>query len=149
MERVRSGLSQCVPASVLVLLPVLLLAGCGGTGKGVSEFSDQVVKGKVVLASGKPLTKGKVVFSPQQEPMMPLQGKLGDDGSFTLTTGGMAVGVSHGKFRVSVEPEGYVAGSRKVPKNLQFPAKYLNDQTTDLEATITTDTTELPTFELK
>ena len=110
--------------------------------------SNQVVKGKVLLGNGKPLTRGRVVLTPKQEPMLPLFGDLGPDGSFTLKAGGFIVGVSHGDFLVSVEPPGYVAGSRAKPKNLAFPARYL-DPENGLTATIAPETSELPPIELK
>ena len=103
----------------------------------------QVVKGKVLLGNGKPLTRGRVVLTPKQEPMLPLLGDIEPDGSFTLKAGGFLVGVSHGNFLVSVEPPGYVAGSRAKPKNLAFPARYL-DPENGLTATIAPETSELP-----
>ena len=127
--------------SACLLLPILLVlgivqSGCGGGRDGPSGTgANQVVKGKVLLASGKPLTRGRVVLTPKQEPMLPLFGDIEPDGSFTLKAGGFVVGVSHGNFLVSVEPPGYVAGSRAKPKNLAFPARYL-DPENGLTATI-------------
>jgi len=132
-----------------VAVTLLLVTGCGGGEPSQVPLSGQVVKGKVVLASGKPLSKGKVVLWPQQEPMMQIMGKIESDGTFTLKAAGVAVGVSHGDFLVTVEPEGYISGLTAKPKGLQYPAKYLNDQTSGLKVTITPETTELPTIELK
>ena len=127
-----------------------MLAGSGGGASVAKQTNSQEVKGKVVLANGKPLAKGTVVLWPQQEPMMQLQGKVQPDGTFTLKAGGLSVGVSHGDFLVSVEPEGYVSGFTVAkPKGLQYPAKYLNDQTSGLKVTITPETSELPLIELK
>jgi hypothetical protein len=143
-----------IARSACLLFPILLALGsaqpgCGGASSApAGAGSNQVVKGKVVLASGKPLTRGRVVLTPKQEPMLPLFGDIEPDGSFTLKAGGFVVGVSHGDFLVSVEPPGYLAGSRAKPKNLAFPARYL-DPENGLTATIAPETSELPAIELK
>ena len=127
-----------------------ILAGCGEDDGVAKPINSQEVKGKVVLANGKPLTKGTVVLWPQQEPMVQLLGKVQPDGTFTLKAGEVSVGVSHGDFLVSVVPEGYVTGFVPAkPKGLQYPAKYLSDQTSGLKVTITPETNELPVIELK
>jgi hypothetical protein len=110
--------------------------------------ANQVVKGKVLLDNGKPLTKGRVVLLPDQEPMLPLYGDLNPDGSFTLKAGGLVVGVSYGQFRVSIEPGDRNLSGRGKSKSAPFPAKYLSTDN-GLTVKITADTKELPTIELK
>ncbi len=135
------------------LLPLILAmasagSGCGdGSNAASAPLVEQTVTGKVVLANGKPLSRGQVTLIPLQEPFMPLYGTLKPDGSFTLGAGGVGTNVSHGEFQVSVEPLDYRAGTK--PKGLPFPAKYLNETTSGLKATITPETKELQTIELK
>ena len=133
-------------ATVIASLAVLMCSACGGRTQPV-EFKTQVVTGKILLASGKPLTKGRVVLLPKQEPMLPLYGKLQPDGTFTLSAGGLGAGVSHGEFQVSIEPDGYFPGSKNKPKGLPYPPKYI-DSDNGLNVTITPDTKELPPITL-
>ena len=140
-------------AVAAILLLALPIAGCGeSTEQKTIDLKDQVVTGKVQLAGGKPLTKGRVVFNPVKESDEPLYGKLDRTGSFTLSPAGLGLagkglGVTHGEFRVSVETDNYLPGVK--PKGLNFPAKYLDPATSGLTATITADTKELPPFVLK
>jgi hypothetical protein len=132
----------------LILLLVIGPFGCRGANEPTAVgLKDQRVTGTVVLAGGKPLTRGRVVFIPLQEPFMPLYGKLGSDGMYTLAAGGIGTSVSHGEFRVCIEPPGYLPGVK--PKGVGFPARYLNESTSRLKATIDERTRELPAFELR
>ena len=80
-------------ASVRSLFPIMLALGIvqSGCGAGSSAPSgagaNQVVKGKVLLGNGKPLTRGRVVLTPKQEPMLPLYGELEPDGSLQIMYG--------------------------------------------------------------
>ncbi len=133
--------------AVLASLAALMFSACGGRPQ-PAEFKKQEVTGKILLAGGKPLTKGRVVLLPKQEPLLPLYGKLQPDGTFTLSAGGLGTGVSHGEFQVCLEPEGYFPGSKNVPRGLPYPAKYL-DHDNGLNVTISPDTTELAPITLK
>jgi hypothetical protein len=145
-----------VAAAGFALLLALPPAGCGGgAGPVPAVFKDQIVTGKVVLAGGRPLTRGRVALQPLQEPFGFLYGKLGPDGSFTLSTEGLSpaapagTGVSHGEFRVCIELDNYFPGSTARPKGLNFPARYLDPTTSGLTAEITPETKQLPPFVLK
>ena len=137
----------------VILAFALPAGGCGdGAEQKTIDLKDQVVTGKVQLASGKPLTKGRVVLTPVKESDAPLYGAIGRDGAFTLTAAGLGMagkgmGVTHGEFRVSVETDNYLPGVK--PKGLTFPAKYLDPATSELTATITPETKELAPFVLK
>jgi hypothetical protein len=149
--RVDFPMSRAAAAVGLAVLLGLPPSGCssGGPAPGSVQIVPRAVIGKVVHANGRPLAHGRVVLVPLQAPFLPLHGDLKRDGTFTLTAAGLSVGVSHGEFHVRVEPDGYFPGSRVKPKGLNFPAKYLDDATSGLKATITSDTQTLPTFELK
>ena len=149
--RIRPWRYLGVAAAVMLLAPPMI--GCGeGNGQKTIDLKDQTVTGKVRLASGKPLTKGRVVFAPAKESDAILYGKLGPNGAFTLSPGslgiaGKGLGVTHGEFRVSVETDNYLAGVK--PKGLTFPAKYLDPATSGLTETITPETKEISVIELK
>jgi hypothetical protein len=134
----------------LALAAFVPAAGCGGGGDPTPikvEIQHQEVKGKVLLPNGKPLTRGRVVLTPLQEPKLSLFGRPGPDGTFTLSPG-LGVGVTHGDFQVTVEPEPTLVGGRG-KKALPYPAKYLDSATSPLKVTITAETRQLPTIELK
>jgi hypothetical protein len=139
-----------VSARCFVLFALGLgVLGCGDAASvAPGAGAGQVVKGKVLLAGGKPLTKGRLMLLPKQEPMLPLYGELGPDGSYTLKAGGLMVGVSHGEFLVSIEPSGGGIGPGVKTKSLGFPAKYLSPDN-GLTVSINAETKELPPIELK
>jgi hypothetical protein len=147
LDHAAPGRKRRPAIAVLALILALSTHGCGESGPAPVPLKEQVVTGKVTLAGGKPLTKGRVVLFPLQEPFMPLYGKIKADGTFTLGAAGIGTSVSHGAFQVSVEPPGYHLGGK--PKGLTFPAKYLNESTSGLTATITPETKQLPTIVLK
>jgi hypothetical protein len=155
-EDAAPGRKRCLELAGMSLILALALspAGCGDAGSqsasnaaAVAAFKNQVVTGKVTLANGKPLTKGRVVLFPLQDPRMPLNGDIKPDGTFTLTAFGFGTGVTYGEFKVSVEPPGYLPGGK--PRKLAFPAKYLDSATSDLTVTINSETKQLPTIVLK
>lgn len=74
----------------LVLL--LLCVGCG---------ADVSVKGKVTFDDGKPLTKGRVVFTSMDSKYQAM-GSLDADGRFSME-GDTAAGIKPGEYRVSLQ----------------------------------------------
>ena len=148
IDRDRSRPRRPTAAVGLALLLALPAAGCGENEPKPIEYRNQTVTGKVVLAGGRPLTKGRVALYPLKAPVLALYGKLGPDGIFTLSVGGFRAGVTYGEFQVSIEPEGFSSLTSKV-KGLSFPAKYLDPAASGLTAKITPETTQLPTIELK
>jgi hypothetical protein len=147
-DRDPSGARRPAAGVGLALLLALPAAGCGEHGPKPIEYKNQTVTGKVVLAGGRPLTRGRVALYPLREPHLALYGKLGPDGTFTLSVGGFRTGVTYGEFQVSIEPEGFSSLTGKV-KRPNFPAKYLDPAASGLTAEITPETTQLPTIELK
>ncbi|MCZ2341268.1 MAG: hypothetical protein LC104_05660 [Bacteroidales bacterium] len=96
------------------------LVGCGGQAK-LAEFADlKPVKG-TVTHKGKPVVGGVVVF--QSEPDKPdflVNGEVGSDGSYTLTTvrlndrtGERKPGAPTGNYRITYTP---VSGDQTVGK---------------------------------
>jgi hypothetical protein len=150
IDRDRSRTRRPTAVVGLALLLALPAAGCGGNESKPIEHQNQTVTGKVVLAGGRPLTKGRVALYPLKAPFIALYGKLGPDGVFTLSVGGFKAGVTYGEFQVSIEPEGFSSVTSKVKRpNPNFPAKYLDPAASGLTAKITPETTQLPTIELK
>ena len=82
--------------------PVAMLAGCGHSD---SLPATQVyeVKGKVLLADGKPLSGGWIYFVPKGDLPITPSGEIGSDGTFSLVTGGSGEGAPAGEYKVRIE----------------------------------------------
>ena len=106
------------------------------------------VKGKVVLPDGKPLTTGSVVFVSASN-AAEFYGDIGSDGSFSMKTAA-GEGLPEGKYLIRLDAEASArvkAGSRKTT-NLPFPAKYADETTSDLTATVKPGDNQLEPFKL-
>ena len=95
-------------------------AGLAGCGKSDSLPVLQVydVKGKVLLADGKPLSGGWIYFVPQggDLPVTP-SGVIGADGTFSLVTGGSGEGRRPGDYKVRIEaPPSETDGKSRKPR---------------------------------
>jgi hypothetical protein len=115
------------PCALLSAL-VLFAAGCGGT-KLVP------VEGKVMMGN-QPLTKGEVSYHPdveggntQKYPDLP-RGKIGADGTYTLSTSGKP-GAPAGKYKVTVNPSaGEAPADYSIPKDVIEKSSTLPTTTT-------------------
>jgi len=98
------------------------------------------VKGKVVLADGKPLRSGNVVFVGIKT-QTTSSAALASDGGFAFK-GQSGDGLPEGEYRVLVEPSPgtQVKGSGvKAKLNLPYASKYTDEDGSDLKATVTPD----------
>ena len=78
------------------------LAGCGKSDRlPVLQVYD--VKGKVLLADGKPLSGGRIYFVPKGDLPITPNGLIGTDGTFSLVTGGSGEGAPAGEYKVRIE----------------------------------------------
>jgi len=109
---------------VYCLLPVCLcLLGCGGS----DDFPTAPVSG-IVTCEGKPLTGGRIIFSPMGDPDSALTGKKGigeiqPDGSYTISTYGNNDGAVVGNHQISFnftgsEEQPIEKPSCKIPSDL-------------------------------
>jgi hypothetical protein len=114
---------------------VLVLAGCGGAGGspfgGLPRYA---VKGKVVLADGKPLTSGRVVFISQAPPAS-AAADIGSDGAFEVK-GPSGDGLPAATYKVHIAA---VAPAGKASGKPTFASKYLDDEDSGLTADVTSD----------
>jgi hypothetical protein len=127
------------PAGLVAAVAIALCAaGCDESRPevGVATYP---TTGKVVLADGKPLTSGVVVFVPSGEKTPPVSGTLNAEGTFTLMTDGVVAGAPAGDYKVRVEldPDAPPVGTpAKRRGGMPFPAKYSKETTSGLTATI-------------
>jgi hypothetical protein len=115
-----------------------LAAGCSGEPAGAP------VKGKVILANGKPLTTGTVIFHPDADrgnkTPHEARGAIDEFGQYTLTSdGARQQGVPPGWYKVSV------VATKKDPRNEYavptwlIPQRYGKPQTSGLEREVKED----------
>jgi hypothetical protein len=134
-----------LPAVVLPLL--LVVAGCGRSG----PYSGTLypTTGRVLLADGKPLTGGSVRFIPTQSGLA-ATGKIGPDGTFSLTTK-TREGAAPGEYKVRIEPSAEMVSKKGGPvKKLPFAARYRNyEGDTGLTATIHSGPNQLEPLRLE
>ncbi len=120
----------------------------GGCGQGnYRSGPDYPVKGKVLLADGKPLRSGRVVFV-SSATALSYMGVVGDDGGFELKQGDR-VGAPAGDYKVRVEIDETTLpkGKGKAP-SLPFPAKYRDEDVSKLEAKVNPDPENIFEFKL-
>jgi hypothetical protein len=121
----------------------LFAAFLAGSGAGCSESNPlssatlYPVKGKVLLADGKPLTSGQVIFVSSQTTVTSTA-KLQSDGTFELKDGS-GNGLPEGPYKVKIE-----AGSSTLGKGtgrsrggLPFDSQFLDEDVSGLTATVT------------
>lgn len=122
------------------------LAGCGSKGPTLYP-----VTGKVTAADGKPLEHATVVFHPvdSSDPnAVKPRGKVGADGTFTLTTHAAGDGAPPGEYRVTVE-QWLSTGKGDEPATNRLPAKYAKPDQSGLTATVDAAPTELKPITVK
>lgn len=131
----------------LALVPSALL-GLAGCGSGIPSISAYEVKGKVLLADGKPLSSGYVFFEPRNEDAQSASGEIQPDGTFSLKTLGGKVGAAPGEYAVRLEVGNEVTAKKGQRDNMPFPMKYTDIGTSGLTAKVEPKVNELEPFRL-
>jgi hypothetical protein len=125
-----------------------VLAGCGRSDS-LPSYQVYEVKGKVLLADGKPLGAGFITFVPKGDLPVTPTATIGSDGSFSLNTGGSGGGAPAGDYKVRVEaPQLQQAPSRSRRKPV-FPQKYTDEDSSGLVITVRAQDNELAPIVLK
>jgi hypothetical protein len=136
--------------TILALAFLTCLAGCGGdSGQGVYP-----VRGRV-LYNGQPVANAQVTFHPVgdvRRDALRAVGKVDDQGYFALTSFKDGDGAAAGEYQVTVV--WYLArparlGSDETVSANYLPVKYASVETSQLKATVTPGSNELPAYELK
>ena len=134
-------------ATLLVAGLALMPLACRGDKARLPTFA---VTGKVTI-DGKPAEHATVVFHPAgasvPDAVKP-RGKVGADGSFTLTTYAGNDGAPAGSYRVTVQL--WLAGARSDdPPSNRLSPKLASPETSPLTATVLAAPTTLEPFALK
>jgi hypothetical protein len=136
---------SCCRRGVWLLSTVvtIALAGCGESNP-LSGLKLYPVKGKVTLPDGKALDSGTVVFVATKS-MITSSTNIESDGSFAFKGGANGNGLPEGEYKVRLEVGG---GTRAKKGTTPFPSKYLDEDSSDLTATVKPDETS-NNFDLK
>jgi hypothetical protein len=118
--------------SGLAVVMVFVVAGCGGS-KSTVDLPRHAVTGKVLLADGKPLTSGRIIFLSDSPPGS-FAADIGRDGTFDAK-GTSGDGMPEAKYRVRISP----GGAAKSTVKPAFASKYLDDENSGLTATVTSE----------
>jgi hypothetical protein len=128
-----------------------LAAGCGDPDAAPAAMKTYPVKGKVVLADGKPLASGVVVLA-SPEKGMEFEAPLEPDGSFRVKTA-YGDGAPEGSYQVRIQPDMSKPGEakakgRRAAANLPYPPKYGDETTSGLTAVVKPSDNDLEPFTL-
>jgi len=132
----------------VLLLLAGLVSGCADAN-GFPSTSTYEVKGRVLLKSGAPVTGGRIVFVPQEQPGFYATSPIGSDGSFELSTLKPGDGAAPGKYKVRVEPDLAVVAGRKGLRKIRYPAKYADEDSSGLLVTVKAESNQLDPIRLK
>lgn len=129
------------------------LPGCSDPDAAPATLQTYPVKGKVLLADGKPLTTGVVVFA-LPEKGMEFEAPLESDGSFTLKSS-YGDGVPEGSYKIRIQRDvskpaaPKARTSRKPAANLGYDPKYGDESTSGLTAVVKPSPNEIEPFTLE
>jgi hypothetical protein len=135
-------------SAVLLVLAVLLVSGCGRSNR-LPSFP---VRGQV-LYQGRPAREALVIFHPvasgaEFDVVCP-SGRVGSDGSFTLTTYQAGDGAPAGEYAVTIDWREHTAPVEGAPPGRSLlPDRYSNPKTSKLHVQIKEGTNELEPFKL-
>jgi hypothetical protein len=132
------------------------VAGCGDSSGAPPVLTVYEVKGKVLLADGKPLDAGRIYFV-HANGATTSDGKIGADGSFSLATGNSGEGAPAGDYRVRIEPDDPSLLAAAAPgrpraakgKKLPFDTKYLDEDSSGLKVVVKAGSNVLEPFRLR
>ena len=119
-----------------------MAVGLGATGcekNPLASVTLYSVKGKVLLADGKPLSSGRVIFV-GNESMISSTANIESDGSFEFKAGSSG-GLPEGAYKVKIEGGAGTDGSAsgKSKGGLPFDKQFLDEDASKLTATVTND----------
>jgi hypothetical protein len=116
-----------------------LAAGCGDPDAVPTSLKTYPVKGKVVLADGKPLSSGVVVLA-SPEKGMEFEGRVQPDGTFQVKSS-YGDGAPEGAYKIRIQADTSKPGDgkskgRRSGANLPYPPRYGDEATSGLTAVV-------------
>ena len=131
--------------SGLVVAVGLGLVGCGHSDS-LPALQVYEVKGKVLLADGKPLSAGWIYFVPKGDLTVTPSGEIGPDGTFSVVTGGSGAGAPPGDYKLRIEAPQFHTAKNKKPL---IPRKFTDEDSSNLVITVRAEPNQLEPIRLK
>jgi hypothetical protein len=129
--------------ALLCAFGALVLAGCSDSNRPVFQQTF-AVKGKVVTASGAPLTGGRIELHPENSEAPEARGMIKTDGTFVLGTYKVNDGVAAGRYKVTIDPVVYnKAGNLQPNKSLPIAKRYADPEKSGLTLEVKGDTNDV------
>jgi hypothetical protein len=127
------------------------MAAAAGCGRSDSLPSYQVyeVKGRVLLADGKPLPGGFVTLVPKGDLPLSPGAEIGPDGTFSVVTGGSGEGAPAGDYKVRVEAPQLGTPAPRSRKKPVVPVRYTDEDSSGLVITVKPEANHLDPIVLK
>ena len=144
----RRAIGVGLTLGVAGLFSTAALSGCQGTNAEAGPTA--AVSGRVLLADGKPLNTGRVVFVSREGVLPPATGEIKADGRFTLTTRNPDDGAVPGTYKLRIEPPSRAARTPATgARGPAFPVKYVDEDSSGLTVTVREGTNELGPIRLR
>jgi hypothetical protein len=107
------------------------------------------VKGRVLLADGKPLKGGFVTLVPKGDLPLSPGAEIGPDGTFSVVTGGSGEGAPAGDYKVRVEAPQFGTPAPRSRKKPVVPVRYTDEDSSGLVITVKPEANRLDPIVLK
>jgi hypothetical protein len=117
--------------ALIGVIGAVFMAGCGHKFNTAPPPKVYPVKGKVLLASGEPVSGGIITFNPKTTLGAEASGEIGKDGSFQLTTFVKNDGALPGSYTVSINPY-FKDGRQSAVPATRIPPKFGAPETSNL-----------------
>jgi hypothetical protein len=127
---------------------LIALAGCGQSDR-LPSYQVYEVKGRVLLADGKPLGGGFVTLVPKGDLPISPGAEIRPDGTFSVVTGGSGEGAPSGDYKVRVEAPQLPPASPRSRKRPAVPVKYTDEDSSGLIITVKAEANQLAPIVLK
>ena len=129
----------------LIVAMGLAMAGCGHSDS-LPALEVYQVKGKLLLADGKPLSGGWIYLVPKGDlPLTPGR-PVGNDGTFSVVTGGSGEGATPGEYKLRIETPQFQASGKQKPL---IPQKYTDEDSSGLVVTVRAEVNQLEPIRLR
>ena len=125
----------------LGVIGAVFVAGCGSKFK-PTPAKVYPVKGKILLANGRPVSGGIITFHPKNRLGQEASGEIATDGSFQLTTIVYNDGALPGSYTISINPNFKDGRITAAPVN-RVPPKFMAPETSDLTVEVEEKDNEL------
>jgi hypothetical protein len=136
--------------ALILLVPLTAALGCSRTSFPANPKTVPV-KGRVLLANGKPLNGGRLVFHNKDPKKGAIEGRadLEPNGTYQPSTFGQDDGLMPGSYVVTIEPVSYKTKAPKPVNADVIPKKFQKKETSTLEVEVKSGEEKLPDLVLK